>query len=232
MSVIDKIDKKNSDDVKVTFLNIMNKYLNPAFGSMSKRDFDIFLFMELQKLGVIETNPNIYNLVSELKVTRSKARSLLYEAKLRISSENDLNEELKNLLQNPVFLKDNDKIGIEIDNPYLIDFLRFKLKNLNYITDGSFSPELVKLSVDAYLSVFETYLSDSDKSKVVDSLVKLGAKGDNSFKGVMKAALKKLGTKVADNAGGEVAESVSDYLGPLLNGGIDEVKDKIKTLLD
>lgn len=204
--------------------------MTPAFGSISKRDVDIQLFIMLQELDIFGKNPEIYELVSKLKVTRAKARNLLYESKLRQTNKKDLDEELKEMLKTPIFFKDNDKIGIEIDNPYLIDHLRAKLKQLNYITDGSFSPELVRLTNDAFVSLFESYLPEDSKKKIHDEFVKIGAEKDTSLKGVLKGVFKKLGSKIADEAGGQIAESIGEYLGPLIKGSIDVVKKKFEGL--
>ena len=229
MNIISQLNEKDAEEVKATFIELLRDYLTPAFGSISKRDFDILLFMKLQNLGVIDKSPEIYELVSELKVTRAKARNLLYEAKLRASTSEDLDGELKELLVNPIFLKDHDKIGIEIGNPYLIDHLRFKLKKLNHITDGSFSPELVKLTVDAYISIFESYLPETSKQEVLDSLIEIGAASDTSFSGVLTTILKKLGTKVADEAGGQVAESIGGYLKPIIDGSVSSIAEKFSS---
>lgn len=86
---------------------------------MAKRDFDILLFTKLQQLGLVEQNPSIYTLITQLKLTRSKARNLLYEAKLRQTDPSTLDHELKQILISPIFFKEGDKIGLEIDNPYL-----------------------------------------------------------------------------------------------------------------
>ena len=77
-----------------------------------------------------------------------------------------MDDELKSLLIHPIFLKDNDKIGIEIDNPYLIDHLRDKLKKLNHITDGSFSLELVKITTDAFIALFESNLPTASTDQI------------------------------------------------------------------
>ncbi len=231
MRVINKLNELDAEQVKQAFSELLSDYLTPAFGSISKRDFDILLFMKLQQLGVIDKNPEIYELVSELKVTRAKARNLLYEAKLRQSTEDDLDEELKQLLLRPMFLKENNKIGIEIENPYLIDHLRYKLKKLNHITDGSFSPELVKLTTDAYLALFEQYLPDTTKKKVIKAFIDIGAKADTSFTGIMTAVLGKLGKKLADEAGEKLVESISDYLVPIIDGQISTIKSLYRSLL-
>lgn len=99
----DKIDDIDYSLLKKVFKDLLTAYINPAYGSMSKRDFDILLFMKLQELELIGNDPDLYDIVSSLKVTRAKARNLLYEAKMRNSSEEKLNEELKSLLSKPIF---------------------------------------------------------------------------------------------------------------------------------
>ncbi|UTW64542.1 hypothetical protein KFE98_10500 [bacterium SCSIO 12741] len=226
--IINRLNELDAEEVKEAFQELLQDYLTPAYGSISKRDFDILLFIKLQKLGIFDRNPKIYELVSELRVTRAKARNLLYESKLRQTSKAELDQELKELLKKPIFLpdKNNDKIGIEIDNPFLIDHLRAKLKGLNHITDGSFSPELVRLTTDAFTSLFESYLPEESKAGIRAAFIEMGVESDASFKGVLKGAFKKLGSKIADDAGGQVAESVGEYLGPVIDGSIELVKDR------
>jgi len=52
---------------------------------------------------------------------------------MRTSKEVELDKELIQLLENPIFLKDGDKVAIEIQNPFLTDHFRFKLKELGWI---------------------------------------------------------------------------------------------------
>lgn len=230
MILIDEIELLKSDDIKVIFKELMTEYFSPAFGSISKRDLDILLFTKLQKLGLISENPEMYELISKLRVTRSKARNLLYESKLRQSTTEQLDTELIKYLTNPIFLKDNDKIGLEISNPYLIDYLKAKLKDLKHITDGSFSAELIKLTPDAFVALFDSYLLEESKTEIMSALVSIGAKSDTTFKGFLKGVLKKLGTKIADKAGEDIAENIVDYLNPLFSGKIDVLKDTIKEI--
>jgi hypothetical protein len=230
MDIIAKIDSIDAEKIKTAFKELMKDYLTPAFGAISKRDFDILLFMKFQELGLFENNPEIYDIVSSLKVTRTKARNLLYEAKLRDTSQTDLDKELILLLQSPIFLKDNDKIALEIGNPFLTDHLRAKLKKLGHITDGSFSSELIKLTEKAYLSLFEDMLPDGKKDEIKKALIESGIATDTSFKGVMKGVLKKLGKKFAGDVGDEIAENVGEYLAPIITGGIELIKGKISTL--
>lgn len=63
---VDRIDGVDSKEVKRVFKELITAYMNPAYGSMSKRDFDILLFMKLQDLKIIEKDPDLYDIVSNL----------------------------------------------------------------------------------------------------------------------------------------------------------------------
>lgn len=232
MDIISKLENVDAETVKKEFIGLLQDYITPAFGSMSKRDLDILLFTKLQNLEVFENNPEIYDLVSQLRVTRSKARNLLYESKLRRTTPAQLDNELRDIIQHPIIFKDNDKIGIEIQNPFLIDHLRAKLRRLKHITDGSFSPELVRLTTDAYISLFDDLLPESSKEDVKKTFIKAGAQPDKSFKALMKGFLKKVGARIADDAGGHIAESIGDYLGPVIAGTTETLLDNIKGFFD
>ena len=160
-----------SNKQKDLLISFLNAYSSPSFGSMSKRDTDVALFSMIQELGIIKMNPQIYEVVSLLHVTSSKARNLIYEASLRRNNENTLNRALLDHLQAPRFLATSDKmIALEIDDPLLIDHLRFKLRNLNHITDGSFNPGLVKMSYEAYASLFGDTLPLEVKDRLLNDI--------------------------------------------------------------
>lgn len=143
------------EDQQKFFEKFLNDYTKPSFGSASKRDIDLSIFMLMQDLGIINTHPQIYEVVSLLHVTSSKARNLIYEASLRRSSEESLNAELLELLKEPIFMSTSDNmVAIEIDNPLLIDHLRQKLRDLKFITDGSHNRGIVKMSTTAYATLF------------------------------------------------------------------------------
>lgn len=231
MSLVNKLRNTESEKVKQVFVELLEAYLSPAFGSMSKRDFEILLFTKLQDLDLFEQNPDLYILVSELKVTRVKARNLLYESGLRQTSVAALDEELKKFLVSPIFLQDNDKIGLEIQNPFLIDHIKAKLRKLKHITDGSFSPELLKLTPVAFIALFDSYIPEKSKKEILKTFIEMGLKKDTSFTGLLKGVLKSLGKKIADEAGGKLADSVVDYLDPLLKGSIELIKGKFTDLV-
>ena len=186
--------------------------------------------MKLQELEVIAKTPEIYDVVSSLKVTRAKARNLIYESKLRTSTENDLENELKELVSSPI-LKDGDKVSLEIGNPYLADYLRSKLRSLNHITDGSFSNELLKMTVDAYIDLFISLLPDG-REDIEKALIRSGAKKDTSLKSIVKSIVEKLAKKALGDIGDAVIDNVSDYLKPIIEGQITNITNRFRGFWD
>lgn len=225
MEILTSLEAAESDSVKRIFIDFVKEYLTPSYGSMSKRDFEILLFMKLQELGAIQKDPDLYQLIKDLKISRTRVRNLLYEAKMRTSKEEDLDNELIQLLQKPVFLKDGDKVAIEIQNPLLTDHFRFKVKELGFITDGSFSAELVKLNYSAYIALVESMISDEAKNTTVELLVDADIMKDTSFKGVFTELVKKIGAKIANEAGEQAIEDAVKYLSPIISGKIGDTKD-------
>lgn len=230
MNINNKIDDLESGEVSRVFKELLKEYIKPAYGAMSKRDFDIMLFMKLQELDVIAKTPEIYDVVSSLKVTRAKARNLIYESKLRASTENDLENELKELVSSPI-LKDGDKVSLEIGNPYLADYLRSKLRSLNHITDGSFSNELLKMAADAYTDLFISLLPDGRKD-IEKALIRSGAEKDTSLKSIVKSIVEKLAKKALGDIGDAVVGNVSDYLKPIIEGQITNITNQFTGFWD
>lgn len=162
---------KPINDQQNLLIGFLNAYCKPSFGSMSKRDIDISVFMLMQDLGIIKENPQIYDVVSLLHITSSKARSLIYESSLRRNSQGTLDQALFELLKNPTFLATSDNmIAIEIDDPLLIDHLKQKLRELKFITDGSFNKGIVKMTINAYATLFDVFLSDEDRERLFPAM--------------------------------------------------------------
>lgn len=102
------------------------------------------------------------------------------------------------------------------------------MRDLNHITDGSFSRELVKLTPEAFASLMESYLNEQQKRAIHSEFVKLGLKNDSSLNGILTNILKGLLTKFLDKTGEKIAESAVDYLLPLLNANLPEIGKKFR----
>lgn len=199
--------------VKEALVRILSEYGKPSFGSMSKRDTDILLFSVMQDLGLIKPKPSIYEVMQILQVTRSKARNLIYESALRKSiDEKTLEKELHDVLNNVILLRESDKVALEIDNPLLIDYLRKRLKDLKHLTDGSFSPELVKMEYDAFAHIYENTRTELDQKQVKKKLQELGIKPSFSLRSAITTVLQIGGKALAGRYGSEVVKDVVDTI--------------------
>jgi hypothetical protein len=225
-AITTKAGAKQTKDALDAFLTT---FLNPAFGALPKIEMELLVLRMLAQIGAVSERPSVYELVSNLKITRSKARRLIYDQELRTRTPQDLDEDIRRLLREPILQKRGDAFVLEIENPLLSDHIRAKLKAMSYVTDGSFSPSLVTLTVDAMVALIEAQLSDTQKTATLDALIKAGAP-DKSIKGVLKAALKKLGEKIADESGQAVAEEVTKYVGPLLDASKSVITSTFKSV--
>lgn len=136
------------------------------------------------------------------------------------------------MIERPIIQKSGELFILEVENPLVSDHIRNKIRELGYISDGSFSPNLVKLPLKAVIALIEHYLSDTEKEKIKKDLVKAGAP-DTTFKGVLKSVLKKVGSKIAEETGEALVDNASEYLSPIMNGtiigGLNKFKDLYST---
>lgn len=227
--------------------DVLKQYIKP-FGAMSKSEFEILLFMALQDENYFGKGKNydLYAIQSKLNITKAKARNFVYAAELRrSSSEEVLDKNLMKCLINAHFFyeKDSRNISLEIENPLLIDYLKHKLKEIGYITDASFSPDLIKMSIDAYSFIMEFYRKkdntiDNNINKVYQDLLQMGVitnntpnNTNNTPKNTIKEILSAIGRIAGTKLIEEIVESGYDLLGSILTGQTDWLTEFLKQLL-
>tara|TARA_B100000678_G_scaffold289986_1_gene301822 strand:+ start:107 stop:811 length:705 start_codon:yes stop_codon:yes gene_type:complete len=225
-AILESQEDAKSIQALSTFLN---KFTNPAFGALPKSEMELLVLDLLEHIGAISSEPEVYELVSNLKITRNKARRLLYERELRRLSPTQLDMRVKELLKRPIIQKAGEQFVLEIENPLLSDHLRSKVQKLGYISDGSFSPSIVKLSLDAIVALIQLYLEDDEQTEVRQALVQAGAP-DTSFRGVLKAVLKKVANKVAADTGEELLNNASEYMSPIVDATVEGLSEKVSGL--
>ncbi|MDQ7039329.1 MAG: hypothetical protein Q9M35_00115 [Rhodothermus sp.] len=211
---------------------LLENYLRPSFGSLLKRDIDLLIFDILKTIGYIEENPSVYSLVQRLRITSSKARTLLYNHELRRLNQEDLDNEVKEALKSPVIQKQGDLFVLQIENPLVIDHLRFKLKKLGYATDGSFSPYLIRISVNAITSLIDHYIEEDYKKEIYEKLREEGIKIRENFS-LKNFLLEFIKHKFQEKMGSEAAAEIVSFIKELLNNrkGINNIIKEIKKII-
>ena len=102
---------------------LLERVLDPAFGALPKSEIELLILAALGEIGAISSEPGVYELVSKLRVTRTKARNLIYERELRRLSTTELDSRVKNLLKRPIIQKTGDQFVLEVENPLVSDHL-------------------------------------------------------------------------------------------------------------
>lgn len=215
-------DERASNALK----RLLERFLDPAFGALPKSEIELLLLGALEEIGAVSAEPGVYELVSKLRVTRSKARNLIYERELRRLTPAELDARVRSLLKRPIIQKAGDQFVLEVENPLVSDHLRSKVQGLGHISDGSFSPSIVKLPLDAVVALIEFYIPESQRAPVRDALVAAGAP-DTSFKGVLKAVMKKVARKVASDTGEALLDNASEYISPIVDAAVVDLTEKI-----
>ncbi len=229
MDIAAIIAKADDATLKTVLSDLLNHYMNPAFGALPKNEVELLVLHSLHQLGAISPAPDVYELVCALRITRAKARGLIYNYELRQSSSSDLDRKLKQLLKRPLIQKDGELFVLEVENPLLSDHLRAKVQKLGYLSDGSFSPSLIKLSLDALCALIESLLSEDEVEQTRQALIQAGAP-DGSFSGVLKASLKKLAHKLAADSGEAVMDKAAAFLGPILEASAKQILEHSRKL--
>ena len=214
---------------KAVLAQLLERYLTPAFAALPKNEVELLVLDALEQVGAISADPQLYELVSKLKVTRAKARRLIYDRELRHSSSADLDAKVKALLKRPLLQKQGELFVLEVENPLVSDHLRDKVQQLGYVSDGSFSPSLIKLGLEAITALIADLLRADEQEQVRLALIAAGAP-DGSFRGVLKATLKKVASKVAADSGEALMDKAAGYLAPIVDASIAALGEKAAEL--
>lgn len=191
-------------------------YLTPAFGARSKSEIDLLIFTALIKAGAIDPGAPVYDLARALNITPARVRNLLLNWQLRDPQwRNDLSAALRDALQKTRFSKDGTLLTFGIESPLLKEEVIARLKAKGVFSDASFSREIVRLPVDAFVEFLDELIDDETKRLFMAKLVKDKQLKDKSFKAIVGGVLSKLGEKVAGEVGKEVAADIVGAAGPV-----------------
>jgi len=97
-----------------------------------------------------------------------------------------------------------------VESPLMKEEIVARLKRRGVFADASFSRELVRLPVDAFVEFLDDIVSDDIKKAVHKALVQDKQLPDTSFKALAIGVLSTLGAKVAGEAGGDLLKAMGD----------------------
>jgi len=191
-------------------------HANPVFGAPKMVKHEVAAINALRLLGYLSHNPDEFELVEKLRVTKSKARALLYQVALRKEStdKNEL-DELREVLTNPRIAVDGEFYLIEVPQPLTMDRLRHRIRRLGFLSDGSFSGSVARIKRPALAALIVELVPENEREQVIDRLRQAGYQGMDA-RSVIAAMLKKAGSKVAGQVGEDLAVNVGKSVTDLL----------------
>ena len=178
-------------------------YSQNSFGSISKRELDLFLFANFKKMEKIQGNSS-WEIAKELKISKSKAQTLLYESDLRYPSQGE-DELIQKVLNKVPQTIDKGVVSIIVDSRYVRDCIRNFLATNGFFTDLSFASHVVKMPVEAYWKLQEVYNGNVVKALKDKSFL-------NKLKDYGNEALIKFVSTVGDSLINSTVTSFFEYL--------------------
>jgi hypothetical protein len=122
----------------------------------------------------------------------------------------------------PTATKDGDLILLEVPQPFLMDALRHRIRQLGFLSDGSFAGRIARLPQRALAALIEELIPPTERKSVTAGLRRQGIEGDDLLSLIL-GLIKTAGRAAAGIAGKHVGATIAESLGRALARGIDAV---------
>jgi hypothetical protein len=229
----DAIDALDETRAKEILKNILSHACVPAFGVLPQRELDLLLFKALRDAGMIDTSNSHYTLMTALKITKAKARNLVFDLEIRDAQmAASLDDRAREALAKPRgFVKDGAYLAFGIENPVVQAHIRDKVNDLGHLTDASFDSAIVKIKPDAMGELVEALMNEDEKAAFSEAMIEAGYEQDESLSTALKEGLKHLGNKTIGETATMIGAGYIDDLADFLMPHARKAKDKVGHLL-
>lgn len=187
------------EDAEIVLTDLLTSFLVPSFGALSKREMELEVFSALRRIGFIGNSESdqIFELNTKLRVTTSKARSLVYSYNLRTVSPDSLYEKARELFSNPVLKANGEKVYLEVTDPYLTDFIKSKARSNQVFSDGSFSSTAMAFTCSGYATLCESLFDREEDREQLRQILSCLDKEDGSIADAIKSVSKRAASDAA-----------------------------------
>ena len=197
-----------NDSSHKTLSDVINVYVSRGFGSMTKNDFEVWIFHQFL-CGELKGKTNREISVA-LRIPDTKVKRLRYEADLKWGSpDNDsaYHEALVTVINKARFVREKKQILLVIEDTALLKYLDAKMKNANVAWDKSFNTENIYIDFDQY----ETFCKEVLTKEYSETIQYLNEKYKNNQDGHSIAKFfKDLGSKTREEVIKELSQGAID----------------------
>lgn len=210
--------------MRTVLSTLLAPHASPVFGAAKLVEHEVAALRALHLLGVIQTDADEYDLVETLRITRAKARALMYQVALRNpQSAESVDESLRLALISRQLVRDGQFFLLEVPDPLTMDRLRKRVRVNGDITDGSFSGSVAKLPERALIRLAEDLIPAHVRAEAIRKWSEAGVH-DPSWQSAIKEFLLSISKKVVDEAGVSALQSLGHHLRPLFSDAFATLK--------
>lgn len=157
--------------------DFISDYIDRGFGSMTKNDFEVFIFNQILLMPKYKGKGN-YDLSVLLKIPESKVKRLRYEAALKYSPQDrNFKDEVLALLENVELRGSNKRIVFQVEDVILKSYISSILKKYGRSLDSSFNPELIVI----HFEDFEVLAKEIYSGQEYENILKEAKKASSDF---------------------------------------------------
>lgn len=207
----------DADVAKAALADLLHAMTSPAFGSLPKREIDLLVFTTMTDVGIIPHDASAYRLMTELRVGRAKAMSLVFDRDLRRRDDVEIERLAVEAVSNARFAANGGLFSIEIEDRLTREHLADRLRSLGHQSDASFNASLIRMGADAARDLVIDVIPAVRHASVLKALQDAGAP-DTTLKGAMGRALKKVSAKAGEAATGAIVDAGKDHVKALVIG--------------
>jgi len=208
-------------------LALLSPYFRPTFGAGKTVEHEVSVLRALELLSVVPAGATELDLVMTLRVTRAKARALLYQVQLAdVQDLAALDNHVREVLARPrlgaLGSRDAGSVVWLLDVPFplVADRIRQLVRQEGFISDGSFSPTLIKLSSNAYGAVVASLIPLPERDALLtEARRSLKASQATDLRSIFGDVFGHLGKQISGELGGRLSQDVADELFDLLKTG-------------
>lgn len=211
-----------------TLQEVITKYLKKGFGTMTKNDFEVWIFHYLMQ-HELQSKTN-YDISIELRIPETKVKRLRYEADLKYPSVNEDGRRLLliDAIHHAKFRETKEgQVIFAINDKMLRSYLENRLIKDGRYYDSSFMSNIIVLSVNDFLFVLEELLLTKEDKKQIINQVKSNLKDSQVLPSTLPEILQ-------DSAKGFCCKFLEKFVGKtsdeLMQTVIDTIKEQIKQL--
>lgn len=190
----------NSQSNNATLAGIIQEYVNRGFGSMTKNDFEVWIFHQLL-CGELKGKTN-REISIALRIPDTKVKRLRYEADLKWGSPADdaaYHDAVVAVISKARLNKSRTQVQFVIEDTALLKYLDAKMKNANVAWDKQLNSENISIDFEQYDTFCKRVLTEEYDETI--ALLNEKFKDENS----LAKFFKDLGSKSRDELIKELA---------------------------